>query len=101
MFEPQIPYLKTPVFNIYGGISSPGSDSEDYEQELQDYVKLTDEGTNGEYSFTIGALRPNETVWLDRVMLIKSFDRNVTIEYSIKSNNTTCQLSNTLICEIV
>ncbi len=101
VFEPQIPHLKTPVFNIYGGISSPGSDSEDYEQELQDYVQSTDEGTNGEYSFIIGALRPNETVWLDRVMLIKPIDRNVTIEYSIKSNNTTGQLSDTLTCEIV
>lgn len=101
IFEPQIPHLKTPVFNIYGGISSPGSDSEDYEQELQDYVQSTDEGANGEYSFTIGALRPNETVWLDKVMLIKPVDRNVTIEYSIKSNNTTGQLSDTLTCEIV
>ncbi len=99
-FEPQISHLKTPVFNIYGGISSPDSDSDDYEQELQEYFQSTDEGTTDEYSFTIGALRPNETVWLDRVMLIKPVDGNVTIEYSIRSNNTTGQLSNTLTCEI-
>lgn len=99
-FKPQIPHSKTPIFNTYGGISSPGSDSEDYEQELQDYVQSTDEGTNSEYSFTIGALRPNETVWLDKVMLFKPENRNVTIEYSIKSNNTTGLLSNTLTYEV-
>ncbi len=50
--------------------------------------------------FTIGALRPNETVWLDKVMLFKPENRNVTIEYSIKSNNTTGLLSNTLTYEV-
>lgn len=100
-FESQSPNFKPPVFNMYGGISASNSDSEDYEQELQDYVQSIDEGTNNEYSFTIGALRPKETVWFDRVMLIKSVERNVTIEYSIKSNNTTGQLAGTLTCEIV
>lgn len=100
-FELQSLHFKPPVFNMYGGISASNSDSKDYEQELQDYVQSIDEGTNNEYSFTIGALRPNETVWLDRVMLIKSVERKVTIEYSIKSKNTTGQLAGTLNCEIV
>lgn len=84
------PYIsETPRFDAFGNMFTPASDQEDYEQELQEYVQDVDEGTNDEYSFLIGALRPNETVWLDKVMLIKPVDGKIIIDYSVKSNNTT------------
>lgn len=78
------------------GYATTASDAEDYEQELQDYVQEICEGSSNEYCFTIGALRPNETLWLDKVLLIKPVDGKIHIDYSIKSNNSTGNLTGTL-----
>lgn len=98
--EQYITHYSQPIINSYGCISEPESDAEDYEQELQDYVQNIDDGTCNEYSFTIGALRPKEIVWLDKVLLIKPIDGKIIIEYSIKSNNTTGDLMGRLSYEV-
>lgn len=78
---------------------TPASDEDDYEGELQELVQDVDEGTEREYSFTIGSLRPNETLWLDKVLLIKPVDGRIIIEYSLKSNNTTGHIAGRLCYE--
>lgn len=65
------------------------STGEDYEMELQEYVEELYEGTKNEYHFEIGTLRPNETLWLDKAILLKPVEGKIEISYSIKSNNTT------------
>lgn len=85
-----------PTFNSLGAIFPQASDAEDYEGELQDYIQDIDTGSTDEYSFTISALRPNETLWLDRVLLIQPTDNQIVIKYSIKSNNSTGHIEGTL-----
>ena len=94
--SPVVPRLRMPAVDAFGYMSSPSSDSEDYEQELQDYIQDIDEDSGNEFSFSIGALRPNETIWLDKVLLIKPVDGIITIDYSLKSNNTTGYISGSL-----
>ena len=94
--EPYIPKNNMQMIDVFGYASEPSSNADDYEQELQDYVQEFSGGTHEEYRFSIGALRPNETVWLDKVMLIQPVDEQVVLKYSIKSNNSTGELSNTL-----
>ena len=72
---------------------------DDYEEELQEFIQDVDEGTEREYSFAIGALRPNETLWLDKVLLIKPVDGKIILEYSLKSNNTTGHIAGRLCYE--
>lgn len=85
-----------PTFNPLDAIYPRASDDEDYEGELQDYIQDVDDGSTDEYSFTISALRPNETLWLDRVLLIQPTDNQIAIKYSIKSNNSTGHIEGTL-----
>ena len=95
--EPYIPKFNMPMIDAFGYTSKPASNADDYEQELQDYVQELNDGTCDEYCFTIGALRPNETVWLDKVMLIQPYDGRIMLNYSIKSNNSTGELSGQLL----
>ncbi len=90
------PKIQTPVLNSFGQLVDPASTADDYEEELRDYVQDIDEGTKNEFSFSIGAIRPNETLWLDKVLLIKPIDKQIVIKYSIKSNKTTGLLAGTL-----
>ncbi|MBQ9879919.1 MAG: hypothetical protein IJM45_05745 [Clostridia bacterium] len=94
--EPHIPKFHMPMIDGFGYASEPASNAEDYEQELQNYVQELSDGSCDEYRFVIGALRPNEMVWLDRVMLIQPVDGQVMLNYSIKSNNSTGELSGVL-----
>ena len=94
--EPYIPQFHMPMIDCFGYASEPAADADDYEQELQDYVQKLNDGSHDEYCFTIGALRPNETVWLDKVMLIQPIDGQVILNYSIKSNSSTGELSGSL-----
>lgn len=96
---PYIPAFHPPLIDPFGRTIIPESDAEDYAQELQEYVQGTDGGTGREYSFTIGALRPKEVLWLDRVLLIKPVEGRIIISYKIKSNNTTGDLTGELIYE--
>ena len=74
----------------------PESSEEDYEEDLKEYVQDLDEETENSFSFSIGALRPGETLWLDRVILVKPVKKRIMINYSIKSKNTTGNLSGTI-----
>lgn len=94
-----VSHFSPPIINGFGCISCPESNAEDYEDELNEYIQSVDEGTDDEYSFTIGALRPRETVWLDKVVLIRPSEGKISIEYSIKSNNTAGDLTGKLIFE--
>ncbi len=94
--SPVVPRINMPTIDAFGYMSFPSSDFEDYEQELQEYVQDIDEDSANEFSFSIGALRPNETVWLDKVLLIKPMNGIITIDYSLKSNNTTGNISGSL-----
>ena len=88
--------MQIPTLNSFGQFVEPASTANDYEEELQDYVQEIDDGTENEFSFGIGAIRPNETLWLDKVLLIKPIDKQIVIKYSIKSNKTTGLLAGTL-----
>ena len=90
--EPYIPNIHMPQIDAFGYSSEPEYDAEDYENELQEYVQSFNASTQDEYSFSIGALRPNETVWLDKVMLIQPVEGTIEIKYNIKSNNSTGEL---------
>lgn len=94
--EPYIPKNNLQMIDPFGYASESDSNADDYEQDLQDYVQEFSTGTHEEYCFSIGALRPNETVWLDKVMLIQPSEGQITFEYSIKSNNSTGKISNKL-----
>ncbi len=94
--QPYYPHIHTPVLDAFGYSIEPESDEQDYEQELQEYVQDLFEGSDNEYCFNIGALRPNETLWLDKVMLIRPIDGEIVLEYSLKSNNTTGEISGEL-----
>lgn len=98
---PYTPTFKIPTLDSSGRLSTPTSDAEDYEHELQEFVQEVDEGTAREFSFTIGSLRPNETLWLDKVLLIKPVDGKIILEYSLKSNNTTGHIAGKLCYESV
>lgn len=84
-----VPHYEMPILDAFGYLSTPASNEEDYEAKLQEFVQGADEGTDNEFSFSIGALRPNETLWLDKVLLIKPVEGKIIIDYSVKSNNTT------------
>lgn len=86
-------HFEMPLHELFEQASS----AEDYEAQLQEYVQTIDDGTPNEFSFFIGALRPNETVWLDRVLLIKPVNGEIVIDYSIKSNNSTGFISGKLV----
>ena len=90
------PKMQIPTLNSFGQFVEPASTANDYEEELQDYVQEIDDGTENEFTFGIGAIRPNETLWLDKVLLIKPIDKQIVIKYSIKSNKTTGLLAGTL-----
>ena len=98
---PYTPSFKIPTLDSFGRLSTPASDAKDYENELQEFVQDVDEGTEREFSFTIGSLRPNETLWLDKVLLIKPVDGKIILEYSLKSNNTTGHIAGKLCYESV
>lgn len=93
------PNLEIPSLDALGHFSTPASDEDDYAEELQEFIQDVDENTDKEFSFTIGALRPNETLWLDKVLLIKPIDGKIILEYSLKSNNTTGHISGRLCYE--
>lgn len=97
VIEPYIPKIQPPVLNAFGYVSTPEYDADDYEEELEEFIQETNEGSTNEYSFTIGELRPKETVWLDKVILIKPVNEKIIIEYTIKSTNTTGDLNGTLL----
>lgn len=88
--------FRRPMIDGFGFAIEPDSNENDYEKELQDYVQIFNDESGNEYCFNIGALRPNEAVWLDKVMLIKPVDGQIVLKYSIKSNNTTGEISDTL-----
>lgn len=90
--EPYIPKFHMPRIDAFGYASEPEYDAEDYENELQEYVQSISASTQDEYSFSIGALRPNETVWLDKVMLIQPVEGIIAIKYTIKSNKSNGEL---------
>lgn len=96
VIEPYIPKIQPPVLNAFGYVSTPEYDADDYEEELEEFIQETNEGSTNEYSFTIGELRPKETVWLDKVILIRPANGKTIIEYTIKSTNTTGDLNGTL-----
>lgn len=93
---PYRPSFEIPTLDAFGRMSTPASNEDDYEEELQEFIQDVDEGTEREYSFAIGALRPNETLWLDKVLLIKPVDGKIILEYSLKSNNTTGHIAGRL-----
>ena len=96
---PYRPSFEIPTLDAFGRMSTPASNEDDYEEELQEFIQDVDEGTEREYSFAIGALRPNETLWLDKVLLIKPVDGKIILEYSLKSNNTTGHIAGRLCYE--
>ncbi len=96
---PYTPHFEIPTLDAFGRLSTPVSNEDDYEEELQEFIQDADEGTEREFSFTIGALRPNETLWLDKVLLIKPVDGKIILEYSLKSNNTTGHIAGRLCYE--
>ena len=96
---PYRPSFEIPTLDAFGRMSTPASNEDDYEEELQEFIQDVDEGTEREYSFAIGALRPNETLWFDKVLLIKPVDGKIILEYSLKSNNTTGHIAGRLCYE--
>ena len=93
--EMPMPFSMSQV-SPFGYYREPDSTGEDYEYELQEYVEELYEGTTDEYHFEIGNIRPNETLWLDRVILAKPVDGKIEFSYSIKSNKTTGEISGLL-----
>lgn len=77
--------IKTPIMTA-NGFGMPDSDADDYEYELQTYVKNPIE--NGKFQYSISYIRPNETMWLGPVMMLKSKQNKITLTYSIISENT-------------
>ena len=93
--EALVPYIPhTPRIDLWGYPSEPESDEADYEQELQDYVFEPQNGC--EYHVSIDAIRPNEVLWLGKVMLIHPNNGQIVLDYSIKSKNSTGELSGRL-----
>lgn len=92
----EVPHFISPVLDFWS--KEPESTEEDYEEDLKEYVQDFDEETENVYTFSIGALRPGETLWLDRVILVKpeEMKKRIMINYSIKSENTTGNLSGTI-----
>lgn len=97
---PEIPpHTYMPRTDVFGYSIEPDSTGEDYEAELQEYVEELYEGTENEYHFEIGTLRSNETLWLDKAILVKPVEGKIEISYSIKSNNTKGDNSGVLLYE--
>ena len=96
---PYRPSFEIPTLDAFGRMSTPASNEDDYEEELQEFIQDVDEGTERKYSFDIVALRPNETLWIDKVLLIKPVDGKIILEYSLKSNNTTGHIAGRLCYE--
>ena len=82
------PPLTMPLFN-----NEPKSDENDYEDELRKYFKTPLENENNTFLFDIGQIRPQETLWLDKILIVRPDHGEIDIEYSIKSKNTTGEIS--------
>lgn len=73
-----------PVVDLWD--SSPDYDAEDYGDGLKEYI-ASPSGENT-FEFTISSLQAGETKWLDGVLLLKQKSKNVSIGYTIRSNNS-------------
>ena len=61
-------------------------EAEDCQEVFNDFVATPN--SLGVYEFKISSLQANEAKWLDKVILIKKGTEDISVEYSIKSDNT-------------
>ena len=84
--------IKTPMM-INGRLQYPGKDEQDYEDELQEYIAAPT--GLGYYEFEVDSLRPSESKWLNRGLLVK-INEGFRIQYQIHSVHSMGDLSGEL-----
>ena len=85
---------KTPTMTVHG-FGYPDSDAEDYERELQIFLK--EPLSSSEYQYEISAIRAGETMWFGPLMVMKSSEREIRLSYSIISDVTSGDLQGEII----
>lgn len=75
------------------GASAPKYDSDDYERELKKYIVSPLSIHNDELEFEISDLRAKEKKWLGGLIAVKDKGDKISLTYSIKSQNSSGELS--------
>jgi len=86
-------YDDNPYINLWDG--GTRFDIDDCVDVLCDYIATPT--TNNIVEFKISSLQANETKWLSKVILLKAGHGNITVKYSIKSDNTDGTVSGTVL----
>lgn len=87
-----IPVINPPI--VYGSRKRLGSDPYEYEKDMKNLIASP--AGEGYYEFNISSLRPNETKWLDPLILLKPVDNEIRIKYSITSEKSSGTVSDEL-----
>lgn len=92
---PKIRYKFKP-YTPFGVNNDDKYDSEDYENEILNYIAKPVNGGKTEFLYRIKSLRAKETVWIGDCILFRPKSKNIRLQYSIKSNKSNGENSGTL-----